>query len=128
MIRVLIVDVDARRCEALAVGLAEAGGMEVVGTAGDGRTACSATLALNPDVVLMAAALPGLSGEDATAWLSTECPSVRVVGLGAADGARAAGADAAGAALLGAGAVSVVAGDAPVGAVASAILGAVAAA
>jgi DNA-binding NarL/FixJ family response regulator len=120
MIRVLIVDADEGRCVALAAGLEEAGGMEVVGTAGDGRMACSATLALNPDVVLMAATLPGLSGEDATAWLSTECPSVRVVGLGDAGTQPSA--------LLGAGAVSVVAHDAPVVAVASAVLGAVAAA
>jgi DNA-binding NarL/FixJ family response regulator len=122
MIRVLIVDADERRCEALAHGLEMAGGIEVVGTAGDGRTACSATLAVNPDVVLMAANLPVLSGEDATAWLSTECPSVRVVGLGAVGG------DADGDALVGAGAVSVVAADAPVVTVASAILGAVTAA
>jgi two-component system, chemotaxis family, protein-glutamate methylesterase/glutaminase len=124
MIRVLIVDADERRCEALAHGLEMAGGIEVVGTAGDGRTACSATLAVNPDVVLIAANLPVLSGEDATAWLSTECPSVRVVGLGAAAGDGDAGGDA----LVGAGAVSVVAADAPVVTVASAILGAVAAA
>jgi DNA-binding NarL/FixJ family response regulator len=120
MIRVLIVDADERRCEELAGSLIGAAGIEVVGVAGDGRTACSAALALNPDVVLMAARLPALSGEDATAWLSTECPSVRVVGLG--------GADSQGAALLGAGAVSVVPSDATTGTVASAILGAVTAA
>src|SRR5574341_1746121 len=123
MIRVLIVDADERRREALARGLEMAGGIEVVGTAADGRTACSATLAVNPDVVLMAANLPILSGEDATAWLSTECPSVRVVGLGPDSEGEAEGD-----ALVGAGAVSVVAADAPIIAVASAILGAVAAA
>jgi DNA-binding NarL/FixJ family response regulator len=121
MIRVLIVEADERRCDELARCLIGAAGIEVVGIAGDGRTACSAALALNPDVVLMAARLPALSGEDATAWLSTECPSVRVVGLGCDE-------DGQGSALLGAGAVSVVPQDAPGAAVALAVLGAVAAA
>jgi DNA-binding NarL/FixJ family response regulator len=121
MIRVLIVDADERRCEQLAGSLIGAAGIEVVGVAGDGRTACSAALALNPDVVLMAARLPALSGEDATAWLSTECPSVRVVGFARDE-------DAQGNALLGAGAVSIIPHDASGAAIALAVLGAVTAA
>ena len=79
MIRVLIVDTDATRSTTLTRTLDGTAGVEVLATVEDGRMACDAVMALNPDVVVMAGTLPLLSGEDATAWVSTECPSVRVL-------------------------------------------------
>jgi DNA-binding NarL/FixJ family response regulator len=53
----------------------------VVGQATDGRSACDAALALRPDVVVMDIRMPDMPGPEATAWLASRCPGVRVVGL-----------------------------------------------
>lgn len=120
-VRVLLADDDDAARQALAAALAGRRDIEVVGHARDGRTVCQAVRALNPDVVVMRATLPVMSGLEATAWLREHCPSVRVVGLAAC------GDEALQAAMARAGAVRVLGRDAPAEEVTGAILGAVAA-
>nr|WP_240897789.1 response regulator transcription factor [Kineococcus vitellinus] len=59
--------------------LESAGGIEVVGEAGDGRAALEQTAALRPDVVLMDVRMPRLDGIGATRRLVEAAPGVRVL-------------------------------------------------
>ncbi len=63
--RILIVDDHAHVREDLCMVLQLAGGIEVVGEAGDGQTAIDQTRALKPDIVLMDLEMPGMNGLDA---------------------------------------------------------------
>ena len=56
-------------------------GLTVVGEASDGQEAVRQARALKPDVILLDLAMPGLSGMDALAELSTEPPAVRTIVL-----------------------------------------------
>lgn len=84
MIRVLVVDDNDTLREALADALDDRG-LLVVGQATNGKAACDAALALHPDVVVMDIRMPDMPGPEATAWLASRCPDVRVVGLTAYD-------------------------------------------
>ena len=53
--------------------------LRVVGEAKDGREALRLVLEHRPDVVLMDIAMPGLNGLEATARISKELPSTRVI-------------------------------------------------
>ena len=119
MIRVLLVDGEQDERAALARLLDDVDGIEVVGQIGDGSVAPSAVMALNPDVVVISARLPVISGPAAAALLAAECPQVRVVGLGARGDTRALSA------MRDAGAVGAVARDADGSTLAAAILDAV---
>lgn len=55
--------------------------VEVVGEAGDGRTALNLARELKPDVVLMDVSMPEMNGLRATQKLSEEQPHVRVLAL-----------------------------------------------
>jgi len=55
--------------------------MEVIGEAGDGRTACEQVQELQPDVVVMDVSMPRLNGAQATAQLKQACPNVKVLAL-----------------------------------------------
>jgi two-component system, NarL family, response regulator NreC len=55
--------------------------IEVVGEAADGREAVEASRRLDPDVVLMDVAMPGLGGLEAALTLQRECPRTRVLVL-----------------------------------------------
>ena len=70
MIRVLLVEGDQAERAALARALGAVSGIEVVGQVGDGSVAPSAVMALNPDVVVLAAQLPTIAGPDAAALLA----------------------------------------------------------
>lgn len=80
-IRILIADDSALYRDCLRDLLEEGFGFQVVGEACDGRQALDMARALLPDVVLMDVHLPLLSGQEATAAIVRELPTVRVVGL-----------------------------------------------
>ena len=63
-LRCLVVDDEPLARERLALLLAEAGGVEVVGEAADGRAALEQIAALTPDVVFLDIEMPGLGGFD----------------------------------------------------------------
>lgn len=53
--------------------------MEVVGEANDGLTLLELSTSLQPDLILMDIAMPGLNGLEATARVIKACPQARVV-------------------------------------------------
>ncbi|KKK93830.1 hypothetical protein LCGC14_2688950 [marine sediment metagenome] len=55
--------------------------IEVVGEAGDGREAIAQVKALQPDVVLMDLAMPGISGLEAAREIKRSWPQVQVLAL-----------------------------------------------
>lgn len=54
-------------------------GLEVVGEAGDGRTAVAEVTALQPDVLVLDLSLPELDGLEVLEQLATLAPATRVV-------------------------------------------------
>ncbi|MBB4907474.1 response regulator [Actinophytocola algeriensis] len=80
-VRVLVVDDQRLVREGIASLLGIQPGIEVVGTAADGREAVERVLALTPDVVLMDVRMPEMDGVDAAAVLAKRAPSCRVVML-----------------------------------------------
>jgi len=78
---VLIVDDHALLREGLRALLEAAGDIEVVGEAVDGQQAIEACRKLDPDVVLMDVAMPGLGGLEATLEIRREQPRIRVLVL-----------------------------------------------
>ena len=60
-------------------------GFEVIGEAREGREAFELAQRLQPDIVLMDLAMPGLDGLAATRLISAEMPEVKVVVLTASD-------------------------------------------
>jgi len=63
-------------------------GIEVVGEAGDGRSALAGILAGKPDIVLMDVTMPGLNGIEATRQLRKGAPKTRVIALSMHSGQR----------------------------------------
>lgn len=80
-IRVLIVDDHAIVRAGIRLLLQAEPDIEVVGEAGDGHEAIAQTEALQPDVVLMDVAMPGVSGLEATREIKRRWPHVQVLGL-----------------------------------------------
>jgi DNA-binding NarL/FixJ family response regulator len=79
MIRVLLVDDEPNVCRALCMRLGVEPDLEVVGAAGDGRTALSLALDLQPDIILMDVAMPLLDGIAATGQLRAALPGLPVI-------------------------------------------------
>ena len=79
--RVLLVDDHAMVRRGLRDFLGIFDDIEVVGEAGDGQEALTATAALRPDVVVMDLNLPRLDGVEATRELRATRPEVEVVAL-----------------------------------------------
>jgi DNA-binding NarL/FixJ family response regulator len=78
-IRVLVADDHAILREGVRALLALSDDIEVVGEAADGQQAIEACRQLDPDVVLMDVAMPGLGGLEATLQIRKEQPSVRIL-------------------------------------------------
>src|SRR3954471_12679497 len=80
-IRVLIADDHPLFAEALRVTLATDPALEVVGMARDGNEAVELARELDPDVVLMDIAMPGMDGFEATRTLRERDPDACVLVL-----------------------------------------------
>src|SRR4030065_390768 len=80
-IRVLIADDHAILREGIRALLEGCGDIEVVGEAADGREAIEKSRKLEPDVVLMDIAMPGLGGLEATLEITKSNPKSKVLVL-----------------------------------------------
>lgn len=80
-VRVLVVDDQRLIRDGIASLLSIRPGIEVVGTAVDGRDAVAKALELTPDVVLMDVRMPVMDGVEAVAVLRGRAPECRVVML-----------------------------------------------
>ncbi|HSB36335.1 MAG TPA: response regulator transcription factor, partial [Thermoanaerobaculia bacterium] len=80
-IRILIADDHALLREGIRAILSREPDLEVVGEAADGREAVERSKALQPDIVLMDIAMPGLGGLEAAIELRRDCPRVKVLVL-----------------------------------------------
>jgi len=80
-IRVLLVDDHAILREALRLMLEQEGDIEVVAEAGDGETALELAAHIDPDVIVMDVAMPGMSGAEATRSLLRSNPKAKVLAL-----------------------------------------------
>ena len=80
-IRVLIADDLQILREGLAALLRDHPDVELVGEACDGAEAIRLARALQPEVVVMDASMPGLNGIEATRILRAEFPEIQVIGL-----------------------------------------------
>ena len=80
-VRVLVADDQQLIREGIASLLGIQPGIDVVGTARDGREAVEQALALQPDVVLMDVRMPGCDGTQATAQIRRDLPACQVVML-----------------------------------------------
>jgi two-component system, NarL family, nitrate/nitrite response regulator NarL len=95
--RVLIVDDEPLFLEMVQV-LLESEGLEVVGTAADGRRAVELAVSLDPDVVVMDVSMPVMNGIDATRVIRERNPGACVLiltggsNIAEVDDARKAGA------------------------------------
>lgn len=78
-VRVLVVDDHALFRRGLAEVLAQEGGLEVVGEAADGGEAIRKAGELAPDVICMDLNMKGQDGITATAYLTQQAPSSRVL-------------------------------------------------
>jgi two-component system response regulator NreC len=83
--RVLIVDDHAVVRSGLRLLLDAEDDIEVVGEAGDTRTAVFEARALKPDVILMDVVMPGSSGIEATQSVLNEAPDTKVLMLSMQD-------------------------------------------
>jgi DNA-binding NarL/FixJ family response regulator len=106
LLRLLLVDDHPVVRDGLRSLFESAGGFEVVGEAADGDEAVALAAQLQPDVVLMDLAMPGLNGVEATRTLRTVSPQTGVLVLTMSDSdaslAAAVGAGASGYVLKGA--------------------------
>lgn len=80
-IRVLLVDDHAILRQGVRALLEREEDLRVVGDVGDGSQALALMSQLQPDVVIMDAQLPGLSGAEATAEIRQAHPEVQVIAL-----------------------------------------------
>lgn len=80
-VRVLVVDDQRLMRDGIASLLSIQGGIEIVGTAGNGQEAVEQAMSLRPDVVLMDVRMPVMDGVVATTELRRQLPSCQVLML-----------------------------------------------
>ena len=80
-VRVLVVDDQRLMRDGIASLLSIQEGIEIVGTAGNGREAIEQAMSLQPDVVLMDVRMPVMDGVAATAELRRQLPDCQVLML-----------------------------------------------
>ena len=80
-LRVLLADDHKIVREGLISLLSEAGDVEVVGEAANGREAVNQAYRLEPDVIVMDVAMPLINGDDATRQIKRHLPGTRVIAL-----------------------------------------------
>lgn len=80
-VRVLLCDDHPVVLDGLRTVFATDGRIEVIGVAHDGERAVALTCSLDPDVLVVDLALPGISGLEVTRQVAATCPGVRVVVL-----------------------------------------------
>ncbi len=80
-VRVLIADDQGPTRQGLRALLTLSPQVEVVGEAGDGRTALRMVAACRPDVVLMDMQMPVMDGLEATTRIKEQWPETRVIAL-----------------------------------------------
>jgi DNA-binding response OmpR family regulator len=80
-IRILIADDHALVAEGLEYVIAAQSDFEVVGRAADGQEALQRALELEPDIVVMDMAMPGMNGIEATRAIHDRIPGARVIML-----------------------------------------------
>ena len=80
-VRVLIADDHAIVRKGIRALLAEAGGFEVVGEAGDGQEAVLRAEETHPDVILMDLLMPVMDGIEATRQITSQQPKARILVL-----------------------------------------------
>jgi two-component system, NarL family, invasion response regulator UvrY len=85
MIRVLLVDDHAVVRTGFRMLLQSTGAIEVIGEGESGEAACALYAELQPDVVVMDIAMPGMGGVEALKRLRARHPQVRVLTLSAHD-------------------------------------------
>jgi DNA-binding NarL/FixJ family response regulator len=83
-VRILVADDHSLFRDGL-VSLLEAGGFDVIGQVGDGRSAVEAALRLRPDIVLLDQTMPELTGLEALREIRATWPEAKVVMLTASD-------------------------------------------
>jgi DNA-binding NarL/FixJ family response regulator len=81
MIRTLLVDDHALILDGLCAVLAKCPDIDVIAAVRDGREAVQTSLALQPHVVVMDVAMPGLNGIEATRQIVAAQPAVQVLCL-----------------------------------------------
>src|SRR3954466_14716349 len=81
MIRVLIADDHPLVREAIKVRLSVEDDFEVVGEAGDGRTALDSVKTLAPQLVILDLHMPGLSGSELVTAMRGAAPASRILVL-----------------------------------------------
>ncbi len=79
LVRVLIVDDVPHVRQDLSAFLALAGGVQVIGEAGDGQEAVRQVELLRPEVVLLDLEMSVLDGYAATRQIKARCPHCRVI-------------------------------------------------
>ncbi len=84
-LKVLVVDDEPLATERLQLLLARCDGVDLVGTASDGESACRMAEALSPDLLLLDVAMPGMDGIDVARALAARQPAPAVIFITAFD-------------------------------------------
>ena len=81
ILKVFLADDHEMVCEGLKKLIQEQSDMEVIGEAGNGRTAWQEIKKLQPDIVVTDVSMPDMNGAQLTKRLSQEYPQIKVIAL-----------------------------------------------